>query len=186
MTEAQQPRRELHPMRCTTCSNQEINPNDDRFCKVTGEEISFLESELFEIYGCASHNPRPHPQAPETDLLKEIRKLHAAAHKEMCKEDADSEHIAFYKGSWLAYNNVAGLVEHLEPAIARTATLAENKRVLEKMINILAAHTIQSDDFSKDGIKSGWILVGGYEPIIEDIESLRTQSTTAEKGEEQR
>jgi hypothetical protein len=56
---------------------------------------------------------------------------------------------------------------------ARTATLAENKRVLEKMVNVLAAHTIQSDDFTKDGIKAGWILVGGYEPIIDDIESLR-------------
>ena len=62
-----------------------------------------------------------------------------------------------------------------DAAIARTATLAENKRVLEKMVNILAAHTIQSDNFVKDGIKSGWVLVGGYEPIIDDIESLRRQ-----------
>lgn len=65
---------------------------------------------------------RPYPApAQENNLLKQIRELHAAAHKEMCKEDADSEHIAFWKGSWLAYNNVAGLVEHMEPVVARIA-----------------------------------------------------------------
>jgi ABC-type Zn uptake system ZnuABC Zn-binding protein ZnuA len=57
-------------------------------------------------------------------LLTEIRKFHAAAHNEMCKEDADTEHITFYKGAWLAYNNVAGLVEHMQDdVVTLTPTL---------------------------------------------------------------
>lgn len=48
----------------------------------------------------------------------------------------------------------------------------ERNKVLEKMISILAAHTLYSDNFEKDKIKGGWILVGGYEPIVEDIELL--------------
>ncbi|MFA5382618.1 MAG: hypothetical protein WC356_05595 [Candidatus Micrarchaeia archaeon] len=59
----------------------------------------------------AIHTSAP---APENDLLKQIRKFHAAAHKEMCKDDADELHTTFWKGQWLAYNNVAGLVEHME------------------------------------------------------------------------
>jgi len=51
----------------------------------------------------------------------------------------------------------------------------ERIATLEKMVKILAAHTIYSDDFLKDRIKSGWILVGGYERIVEEIESLRSE-----------
>lgn len=50
---------------------------------------------------------------------------------------------------------------------------AAKGETLEKVVKIIAAHVIHSDDFSKDGIKSGWILVGGWEPLIEEIESLK-------------
>ena len=52
---------------------------------------------------------------------------------------------------------------------------AERKRMLEKVVKILAAHTINSDDFKQDHINEGWILVGGYEPIMEELESLRSE-----------
>jgi len=45
-----------HPQRCVTCTNREVNCNDDRFCKVTGEEISYIEEDFTAIYGCASHS----------------------------------------------------------------------------------------------------------------------------------
>ena len=52
----------------------------------------------------------------------------------------------------------------------------ERERVLKKVVKILAAHTINSDDFKQDHINEGWVLVGGYEPILEEIESLRSES----------
>jgi hypothetical protein len=45
-----------HPYNCETCKNREINCNDDRFCKVTGDEISFIEEDFTSVYGCASHS----------------------------------------------------------------------------------------------------------------------------------
>jgi hypothetical protein len=42
---------------------------------------------------------------------------------------------------------------------------------LKEVVKMLAANTIYSDDFSKDGFKFGWILVGGYDPIISDLVS---------------
>jgi hypothetical protein len=67
-----------------------------------------------------------------------------------------------------------GCASHSEACEISNANILgeERNKVLEKMISILAAHTLYSDNFEKDKIKGGWILVGGYEPIVEDIELL--------------
>lgn len=41
---------------CGNCPNRIINPNDDWFCKVDGEELAGeIEVETTKRYGCASH-----------------------------------------------------------------------------------------------------------------------------------
>lgn len=48
--------------------------------------------------------------------------------------------------------------------------------MLDKSIEILTAHAIYSDNFELDGIKSGWLIVGGVESVIEEIRSWRRLS----------
>jgi hypothetical protein len=43
------------PYNCGNCKNREKNANDDKFCKVNGEELSGLEEDWIETVGCASH-----------------------------------------------------------------------------------------------------------------------------------
>ena len=57
MTPPQQPEREKHPRRCETCGFYEITVHDDKFCKVTGEELAGeIEIDTHEKYGCCSHS----------------------------------------------------------------------------------------------------------------------------------
>jgi hypothetical protein len=62
-----------HLCNCKLCGNREVNPNDDSFCKVSVEEISFVEMEFTSIYGCLSH-----PQAREylnREVIAELERL---------------------------------------------------------------------------------------------------------------
>lgn len=66
-----------HPLRCETCGNREINPNDDWFCKVTGEELAGeIEVETHRKYGCASHSSaQPAGEAEQCPYWKSTANL---------------------------------------------------------------------------------------------------------------
>lgn len=56
MTAPQQP----HPLRCETCRNREVNPNDDNYCNVIGDFIAGeIEMDTTAKVGCASHSSAP-------------------------------------------------------------------------------------------------------------------------------
>jgi len=83
--------------------------------------------------------------AKQPDLLTVVRNLHAAAHNEMCKEDVDTEHVTFWKGQWLAYNNVAGLIEHMD-IVSLTPSLTtyytERSQATGKPVQTLVLHDL--------------------------------------------
>jgi hypothetical protein len=63
---------ESNSCNCETCSNRVINANDDWFCTVTNDLISFIEIDFSKMYGCLSH-----PQAREClmdPVLKELKR----------------------------------------------------------------------------------------------------------------
>jgi len=70
---------------CGNCPNRIINPNDDWFCKVDGEELAGeIEVETTKRYGCASH-PLAQAALREEGAKQERERILEKIHKKIAE-----------------------------------------------------------------------------------------------------
>ena len=146
---------------------------------MTGDKFIITEEELRLIpTDCWAHTKRIRSRLLSEELKAERERV-MDAHGILYGEDAKRFHEEMNNPNPVMTEVSKELIREAQKMVAfdekHDAEIAkkERERVLQKVVKILAAHTINSDDFKQDNINDGWVLIGGYEPILEEIESLR-------------